>query len=312
VKTAVITGVTGQDGRLLAELLLTRGYRVVGTSRVAGAALAGVERRAVDLTDDTATRVLIAEVRPDEVYHLAGQSSVGLSFQDPAGTFRSIASTTLSLLEAARTSERPFKLFVASSGEVFGETDERGANESTPFRPQSPYAAAKAAAAELAVTYRLAYGLFVCVAYLFNHESPLRSEGFVTRKVVRGACEIAYGERKSLELGELSVIRDFGWAPEYVTAFPAMLEREIAEDFVIATGVAHRLADFVDLVFASVELAAKDYVRQDSSLLRPTDIRALRADPARAAEKLGWRATTTLAEIARRLVEAEKRQLGLE
>jgi GDPmannose 4,6-dehydratase len=310
MKTALITGVTGQDGQLLSELLVGKGYRVVGTSRSAGAAPAGVERRVLDLLDLGSTAALVREVSPDELYHLAGQSSVGYSFADPVGTFHSIASSTLSLLEAVRASARPVRLFVAGSGEAFGETGQQGADESTPFRPNSPYAAAKAAAAELARVYRRSYGLFVGVGFLFNHESPRRPERFVTRKIVRGACEIALGRRSTLELGDLSVVRDFGWAPEYVEAFWKMLALDTPEDFVLGTGIPKPLAEFVELVFASLGLNASDHVRHDPSLVRPTEIAVLCANPSHAARRLGWRATTPLAEVARRMVEAEQALLG--
>jgi GDPmannose 4,6-dehydratase len=312
VKTALITGVTGQDGGYLAELLAGKGYRVVGTSRSTnvepGRLPAAVELRALDSQNLAETSALLRDVRPDEIYHLAGQSSVGLSFADPVGTFHSVATSTLVLLEAARLAERGVKVFLASSAEVFGDTN-GAAEETTPFQPKSPYAAAKAAAAELARTYRLCYGSFVCVGYLFNHESPRRPERFVTRKIVRGACEIALGRKSTLELGDLSVVRDWGWAPEYVEAMWLMLALEAPDDFVLGTGECHPLEHFVELVFAALGLDAKAHVVQNPALHRLAEVRALWANPAHAERKLGWRATTRLPEIVRRMVDAELAEL---
>jgi GDPmannose 4,6-dehydratase len=308
VKTALISGVSGQDGTYLAELLVANGYRVVGTSRSASVPaerlVRGVELRTVDLLDLRQVSELLREVRPDEIYHLAGQSSVGLSFADPVGTFESVAGSTLTLLEAARLAERGVKLFLASSAEVFGDTG-GAADETTPFQPKSPYAAAKAAAAELARTYRLCYGSFVCVGYLFNHESPRRPERFVTRKIVRGASEIALGLKQTLELGDLSVVRDWGWAPEYVDAMWRTLALEAPDDFVLGTGEGHTLRHFVELAFGALGLDAAAHVVEDPALHRPSEVRALCANPAHAERRLGWRATTRLPEIVRRMVEAE-------
>ena len=315
MKTALVTGVTGQDGYFLAGLLLEKGYRVIGTSRTPATALgvpAGVELAALDPAELAATSELFGRVRPDEVYHLAGQSSVGASFVDPVGTFQSVASGTLGVLEAARLAERGIRVFLASSAEVFGDTGGVPADESTPFAPRSPYAAAKAAAAELAVAYRLAYGTFVCVGYLFNHESPRRPERFVTRKIVRGACEIALGRQSRLSLGDLSVIRDWGWAQEYVEAMWRMLALEAPDDFVIGTGESHALEHFVKLAFSEVGLDASAYVDQDASLHRPTEIHALSANPRHAEVKLGWHADTRVAEVVRRMIAAEKKLLGAE
>jgi GDPmannose 4,6-dehydratase len=304
----LITGVTGQDGTYLAELLAGRGYRVVGTSRPSSpaGAPAGVDVRAVDLTDAGAVLRLVAEIGPREIYHLAGQSSVGLSFAEPAETFHSIATSTLSVLEAVRGAKARPRLLVAGSGEVFGETGDQAANESSPFSPKSPYAAAKAAAADLVRVYRTSYDLHASVAFFFNHESPRRPERFVTRKIARGACDIAAGRARHLDLGDLSVVRDWGWAPEYVEATHAILQRESPEDFVLATGESVSLERFVDATFAAAGLAYRDHVRSDPKLLRPNEVRVLRADPTRAREKLGFRGEIRFAEVARRLVDAER------
>jgi GDPmannose 4,6-dehydratase len=312
--TALITGVTGQDGSYLAELLTGKGYRVIGTSRTAAGTsgpppMAG-ERCQLDLADPAQARELVSKVRPDRIYHLAGQSSVGLSFAEPQATFVSIASSTLHVLEAVRLAAPEARLFVASSGEVFGDTGATAADESTPFRPLSPYAAAKAAAAELVRAYRASYGLFVSVAYLYNHESPRRPERFVTRKIVRAACEIAAGLRQNVELGDLTVVRDWGWAPEYVEAIARTLEAPEADDFVIATGQSHPLSRFVELVFSELGLDWRKHVVTEPALFRAAEARALRANPARAAAKLRWQAETELDGVARRMVEHERAVLA--
>jgi GDPmannose 4,6-dehydratase len=307
--TALVTGVTGQDGTYLAELLAGEGRRVVGIARSAPAFATPAELVLGDIENAELVARVVAETRPSEIYHLAGQTSVGASFADPAGTVRSIALGTLNVLEAARTASVRPKVLVASSGEVFGDLGAEAARETTPFHPLSPYAGAKAAATELTLSYRSAYGLFACVAYFYNHESPRRSPRFVTKKLVRGACRIARRLDQRLELGDTSVVRDWGFAPEYVEAARRMLALDAPEDFVIATGESCSLADFVDTVFSSLGLSAKDHVTTDRALLRPAEIPAMRADPSRARERLGWRATVRMPDVARRLVEAELREL---
>lgn len=310
MKTALITGVAGQDGSYLAELLVRKGYRVVGTSRRPDATFPGsdrVELRVVALEDASAVTRCLAEVEPDEVYHLAGQSSVGRSFQDPAGTFRSIALSTSNLLESSRLAARPPRVFVAGSGEVFGDTGSSRANEKTPFSPASPYAAAKVSAVELARSYRSAFGVFASVGFLYNHESPRRPDAFVSRKIVRGACAIAAGRATTLELGDLSVVRDWGYAPEYMEAIWRALQHDIPDDFVIATGTSHPLARFVELVFRRAGVPVEGHVVSVPAFFRPTEIRALHADPSHAERVLGWKATTDLERLADTMVEAELR-----
>lgn len=313
MNTALITGVTGQDGSYLAELLLGKGYRVVGTTRSDRRDFPfmakGLELRQLDLQNYEAVGGLLRELAPNEVYHLAGQSSVGMSYRDPAGTFVSVACGALHVLEALRVTRLPARTFVASSGEVFGDVGSDRAHEQTPFHPNSPYGVAKAAAASLVQNYRSAYGMHVCVGLLFNHESPRRPAQFVTRKIVRAACEIALGRSGKLELGDLSVVRDWGWAPEYVDAFWRMLRLEQPEDFVLATGQSQPLEQFVSEVFDRLGLRFRDHVISNPELFRPNETRAQRADPARAAEQLGWRATTHLSEVARLMVDAERRTL---
>jgi len=312
--TALIIGVTGQDGSYLAEHLVAQGQRVVGTSRVAArnAEHAGIERRVLEPSDPTLVSALVREIAPDRVFHLAAQSSVGTSFVEPAATFTSIATTTLHVLEAVRLAAPRARVFIASSGEVFGDTGKAAADEQTRFQPLSPYAAAKAAATELARAYRASYGLFVSVGFLYNHESTRRPQRFVTRKIARAACEIKLGRRDHVELGDLSVVRDWGWAPEYVDAMARMLERDAPDDFVVATGRSEPLEHFVRLAFAEVGLDWKKYVRTQPALFRPAEARVLRANPERAARELGWRATLTVDDVARRLVEHERTALVAE
>ena len=314
-KTALVCGISGQDGAYLAELLLAEGYEVVGTTRdPRRASFEGLERlgvrgnvriEAVDLGDRGQVGRVLDEVRPHEVYNLAGQSSVGRSFELPAETFESIAVVTLNVLEGARTANAPMRLFNAGSGECFGDTGGRAADERTPFRPLSPYAAAKAAAFWLAATYRAAYGAFACTGILFNHESPLRPERFVTRKIVAAACRIARGHDERLRLGDLSIARDWGWAPEYVRAMWLTLQQPSPDDYVIATGSTHTLREFVRLAFARVGLDWEDHVDVDPALFRPTESPTVRADPAKALAGLGWKAERHMEEVVRLMVHAE-------
>ena len=248
---------------------------------------------------------------PDEIYNLAGQSSVSLSFEQPVETLESIATGTLNLLEAIRFINKPIRLYSAGSSECFGDTGKLAANESTPFRPRSPYAVAKATAFWEVANYREAYSLFACTGILFNHESPLRGSRFVTRKIVSAACRIADGSQDRLRLGNIDIARDWGWAPEYVDAMWRMLQQPQPEDYVIATGSTHRLAEFIELTFQSCGLDWKDWVDFDSSLLRPTDLKEGHADPGKAHRELNWEATVKLDEIVRRMVAVERGHLPL-
>jgi GDPmannose 4,6-dehydratase len=312
-KTALICGVGGQDGAWLAKLLLERGYRVVGTSRDAAMAsfsnLArlGIRERitikSAALTDFRSVIRVFMEIEPDEIYNLAGQTSVGLSFDQPAEALESIAFGTLNLLEAIRMLKRAVRFYNASSSECFGETTVP-ADEGTPFRPRSPYGVAKAAAFWQVSSYREAYGIHASSGILFNHESPLRPERFVTQKVVAAACRIADGSRERLKLGDLSIRRDWGWAPEYVEAMWRMLQRPEAEDYVICTGETNPLSTFVDEAFAAVGLHARDHVDQDRALFRPADLRMSLGSPAKAREKLGWVASHRMRDVARDMVAA--------
>ena len=308
--TALVTGITGQDGGYLAELLAAEGWRVVGIARSLPLRPPTGEAELVigNVEDGDHLSRIVAETAPTRIYHLAGQSSVGASFADPVGTFRSIALGTLNVLEAARHAAVRPKVLVASSGEVFGDLGSEAACETTPFRPLSPYGAAKAAAAHFAASYRSAYGLHATIAYFYNHESPRRPRAFVTKKIVRGACRIARGLEQRLELGDVSVVRDWGWAPEYMEAAHRIMALDAPEDFVIATGTSCSLREFVDHVFSSLGLRSEDHVATNPALFRPAEIPAMRALPSRAVERLGWRAGVRVEEVARRLVEAELRE----
>ena len=315
-KTALIFGISGQDGSYLSQLLLTKGYRVVGSSRDAQISRFSnltrlkireqVEVESASLNDFRSVLQVLKKVRPDEVYNLAGQSSVGLSFDQPVESFESISIGTLNLLEAIRFLEAPIKIYNAGSSECFGNTDGHPADELTPFRPRSPYAVAKAAAFWQMANYREAYGLFACSGLLFNHESPLRPQRFVTRKIVTAACRIAAGMNEKLELGNISVERDWGWAPEYVEAMWLMLQQDTPDDYVIATGETNRLEDFVDGVFTPLGLNWREHVETNQNLFRPTDILTVRANPGKAALKLGWKARYMMQDVARMMVEEEK------
>ena len=311
-KTALICGVSGQDGAWLAQLLLSKGYRVIGTARDAQMnRFANLERlgirsqvTVVSMAGNDFRSVLQVMSRhaPDEVYNLAGQSSVGLSFEQPVETLESISMGTLNLLEVIRFLNQGTRFYNASSGECFGDTGDIPADENTPFRPRSPYAVAKAAAFWQVANYREAYGLFACSGILFNHESHLRPERFVTQKIVRAACRVAAGSAERLLLGNLDIQRDWGWAPEYVDAMWRMLQPAKPSDLVIATGETRPLKDFVHQAFAAVGLAWQDHVDIDPSLLRPADIRISRANPAQAAQQLGWTATTCMGGVVQQMV----------
>jgi GDPmannose 4,6-dehydratase len=318
-KRALIIGVSGQDGGYLAELLLEKGYEVYGSSRDHEMAMFSnlvelgikdrVHLRSMTLADFRSVVTMLQTAQPDEIYNLAGQSSVGLSFQYPVETFESISVGTINILECLRLFKHPAKLYNACSSEVFGNTA-KPASETTPFQPRSPYATAKAAAHYAVANYREAYDLFACSGLLFNHESPLRPARFVARKIVTGAVRIANGSEKRLQLGNLDVQRDWGWAPEYVETMWLMLQQGQPDDYVIATGTTYSLRDFVKEAFEAAGLNWKDHVDVDPSLLRPTDVEYSVGDPARAEKELGWRARTKGSELIRKLVEAEFARIG--
>lgn len=312
---ALICGVGGQDGAYLAKLLLNKGYEVWGTSRDAQVAtfnnlkLLGIREQVILLSmasnDFRSVLTTLKRSAPDEVYFLAGQTSVGLSFDQPVETLESITLGTLNLLEAVRFLEKPIKVYHASSSECFGDVGKAASDENTPFRPRSPYGVAKASAHWLVANYCEAYGLFACNGILFNHESSLRPPRFVTRKIVSAACRIAKGSKETLELGRLDIVRDWGWAPEYVEAMWKILQQENPDNFVIATGEANSLEEFVKCAFDCVGLNWCDHVVSNSALFRPTDLFWSQGCSAKAERVLGWRASSRMREVVRMMVKGE-------
>jgi GDPmannose 4,6-dehydratase len=319
-RTAVICGIGGQDGAYLAAHLLGLGYTVVGTSRDAqGGRFTGLEALGIrdrvsllsmSLVDFRSTLQALKRAAPDEIYNLAGQTSVGLSFDQPVETFESIVVGTINLLEALRLLERPVRLYNAGSSEMFGNAGDEPACETTVLKPRSPYGIAKATSFWQIAQYREAYHIPAATGILFNHESPLRPERFVTQKIVAAACRIARGEQDSLRLGDLSVNRDWGWAPEYVVAMHRMLQQDELEDFVIATGVTTSLEDFVAEAFRAVGLDWRRHVIRDPALVRPSEIAWGRADTRRATIRLGWKAQHTMPAVVRMMVEARLAREG--
>lgn len=317
MKKALILGISGQDGAYLARLLLEKGYSVFGGSRDAqitpftNLVRLGIRERitlgSVSLNDFRSVIQTLSKIQPDEVYNLAGQSSVGLSFEQPVETMESIAFGTINLLEAIRFNGKPTKLYNAGSSECFGNLPDRPADENTPFRPKSPYAVAKAAAFWEVANYREAYDLFACSGILFNHESPLRPERFVTRKVIAAACRIAAGSKETLQLGDLAIARDWGWAPEYVEAMWRMLQQEKPDDYVVATGQTHTLQEFVEAAFAGVGLDWRQHVTTNTGFSRPNELRVSRGNPAKARSVLGWEAEYAMRDVVRLMLEDERK-----
>lgn len=312
---ALITGVTGQDGAYLAKLLLAKGYEVCGTHRTQSVAgfgrlqALGVDRNVrlipLDLPAWPAVQAVVEQVRPDEVYNLAGQSSVAHSFDQPLLTADVDATAALQLLEALRRHRPQARFFQASSGELFGGTDAVPQDETTPFHPRSPYAVAKLFAHWMTVNYRQAYGLFACSGILFSHESPQRSKKFVTRKISDGVARIKLGRADELRLGNLEARRDWGFAGDYVRAMWMMLQQEEPDDYVVATGETHSVREFADRAFRHVGLDWQRHVRQDPELFRSTEVDQLVANPAKAHAKLGWRPEVSFPDLVAMMVEEE-------
>jgi len=312
-KTALILGVSGQDGTYLSRLLLGKGYRVVGASRDAQMSTFAnlvrmgikeqVQTESVSATDFRSVLQVLQKVKPDEIYNLSGQSSVGLSFSQPMETYESISLGTLNLLEAIRMLELPVRFYNAGSSECFGNTNGEKATEETPFRPRSPYAVAKAAAFWQLANYREAYDLYACTGLLFNHESPLRPARFVTQKIVREACRIKSGLQEKMKLGNISVNRDWGWAPEYVEAMWLMMQQDKPKDYIIATGKTYSLEEMVETVFSFLDLDWEKYVEINSDLLRPTDIKTSLGDPTKSEKELGWKAKYSMKEVVEMMVK---------
>jgi GDPmannose 4,6-dehydratase len=314
-KRALICGVSGQDGAYLSQLLLSKGYEVWGTSRdaqISNFALLHrleigdkVQLLSMSITDFRSVLQVISKVQPDEVYNLAGQSSVALSFEQPVDTFESITLGTINLLESIRFINPKIRIYNAGSSECYGDTGNNPADENTAFRPTSPYAIAKAAATWQVSLYRKAYGLFACTGILFNHESPLRPDRFVTRKIVSTVCRIANGSNEKLELGNIDIRRDWGWAPEYVDAMWRMLTIDNADDFIIATGHTQSLRDFLKTAFEAVDLDWKQHTVVNHNLLRPSDPLEIKGSPDKARRDLAWRPEIQGANLVLKLIKAQ-------
>lgn len=310
-KIAFICGINGQDGSYLAKFLIQKGYEVWGSSRdVQGNSLSnlialGIQTKVhlVSMWPEDFRSVFVAlnKAQPREIYYLAGQSSVGLSFEQPAETIQSFVLGTLNILEACRLLNYPVRIYHAGSSECFGDVNGQAADEETPFHPRSPYAVAKASAHWLIDNYRDAYSLYACTGILFNHESPLRPARFVTKKIINAAKRIAEGSKEKLKLGRLDIARDWGWAPEYVEAMWLMLQQEKAMDFVVATGQTNTLEDFVSEAFKIHQLNWKDHVIQDKELYRPSEILVSKADPSKAGKILGWKAKSKMSDVVRQM-----------
>lgn len=317
---ALITGITGQDGSYLTELLLEKGYEVHGvvrrTSSLDRSRLSGIYRNPeiygkrlllhyADLDDPTTLRRVLHEVSPDEMYHLAGQSHVGLSFEIPESTCDLTAMGTLRLLEMIRDLASPPRFYQASSSEVFGRPSGSPQNEKTPFDPVTPYGCAKAFATQMVAVYRKSFDLFAVNGIMFNHESPRRGENFVTRKICRAAAEIKAGLRKELTLGDLSAQRDWGYAPDYVRGMWLSLQHETAEDFVFATGVLHSVRDVVETAFGAAGLNWEDCVKKDPRFMRPAEPVALIGDSTKARSLLGWEPKKPFEDFIAEMTQAE-------
>lgn len=298
MRKALICGISGQDGAYLSEFLLSKGYEVFGGSRDATTNNFGNLKRlniftqvhlvSINLTDFRSTLQTINKIRPDEIYNLSGQSSVGLSFERPIETFESICIGTLNILEAIRFCDTSIKFYNAGSSECFGNSPNEMCDENTLFKPKSPYGIAKASAHWQVVNYREAYNLFTVNGILFNHESPLRPERFVTQKVIKAVTEIAAGKLNKLEVGNIDIVRDWGWAPDYVKAMWLMLQQVTPDDFVISTGKGHSLKEFIGMAFKCVHLEMEDYLIINQSLFRPTDLQCVVGNPQKARKILGW------------------------
>jgi GDPmannose 4,6-dehydratase len=318
MKCALICGISGQDGSYLAKFLHNKGYEVYGTSRDAQTTtftnlkkieiFDSVKLESMAIHDFRSVLQVLMKVKPDEVYNLAGLTSVSLSFQQPVETIESNLMGTLTLLEAIRFSGAKIKFYNACSSECFGDTALEAAIEVTPFRPRSPYAVSKAAAFWQVINYRDAYGIFACSGILFNHESPLRPERFVTKKIISAVYRIAQGLQDHLYLGNLTIQRDWGWAPDYVEAMWLMLQQKQPDDFIIATGKTHSLLEFVDVAFKCVGLEWEKYVSQDEKLIRPTDIAISKANPKKARDKLAWTANHDMKDVINKMIQSEFHQ----
>lgn len=329
-KRALLTGITGQDGSYLSELLLENGYEVHGIIRrtstfntdridhiyedphVQGARLF---LHYGDLTDGTTFRRILEEVKPDEIYNLGAQSHVRVSFDAPEYTADAVGMGALRILEATRDYQQRIgsevRYYQAGSSEMYGKVQQVPQTEETPFYPRSPYACAKVFAHWQTVNYRESYGMFACNGILFNHESPRRGETFVTRKITRAVARIVAGHQKKLYMGNLDAKRDWGYAKDYVRAMWLMLQQDTPDDYVVATGETHSVHEFLDIAFGRVNLDWKDYVEFDERYLRPAEVDLLIGDPAKAKQQLGWEPSVTFEELVHLMVDADLKALGL-
>ena len=315
-RTALIFGASGQDGSYLCQHLLNLNFEVHGTARdkeasaFRGLHVLGIKDRvilhSVMLNDFRSVVNVLNKVAPEHIYNLAAQSSVGLSFDQPVETIDSIMHGTINVLEAMRFLNLNSKFYNASSSECFGNTGDTPADEIRAFRPRSPYAVGKSAAHWAVNNYREAYGLFACSGILFNHESPLRPTRYVTQKIVRGVADIKDGKTDILELGDIDLERDWGWAPEFVIAMQRMLELDTPEDFVIASGKSYSLRDFVATAFAVHGLDWTRHVKSSDAFRRPSDIKVSRGNPEKAKRLLDWSAKFAMPQVVEKLVEAER------
>jgi GDPmannose 4,6-dehydratase len=329
-KKALITGITGQDGSYLSELLLEKGYQVHGIIRRTSTfntdridhlyedphkPSARLFLHYGDLTDGTTLRRILEEVQPGEIYNLGAQSHVRVSFDSPEYTVDTVGMGTLRLLEAIRDYQHrtgiEVRYYQAGSSEMFGKVQEIPQKETTPFYPRSPYACAKVYAHWQTINYRESYNLFACNGILFNHESPRRGETFVTRKITRAIARIVEGTQNKLYLGNLDAKRDWGYAKDYVGAMWLMLQQDKPDDYVIATGETHSVKEFLELAFKYVNLNWEDYVRFDERYLRPTEVDLLIGDPTKAKQKLGWDVSVTFPELVGLMVDADLQALGI-
>ena len=316
MKTALIIGISGQDGSYLAEHLLKNNYNVYGSSRdceinsFSGLEKLGIKKdvhlKSMSLVDFRSVLKILNDVKPDEIYNLAAQSSVSLSFEHPFETIESITLGTLNILEIIRMTNTGIKFYNASSSECFGDTPQEGADENTPFKPKSPYAVAKTSANHLVSTYRSSYGIFAVSGLLFNHESPLRPARYVTQKIVKTVSDIKAKKQSKLELGDVSIYRDWGWAPEFVVAMHKMLQTNEPEDLVIATGKSISLKEFAIKVFNKLDLPYEDYLRYDESLKRPNEIQFSKGNASAAEQKFNWKAKYHVDDVIEFMLEANK------
>ena len=317
-KRAVITGITGQDGSYLAELLLEQGYEVVGVTRRLSAPnrwriehlLDRIELRPADLLDQLSLIRLVDDVRPHELYNLAAMSFVPASWDQPLLTGEYNAQGVTRVMEAIRQVDTSIKVYQASSSEMFGKVRETPQTEATPFYPRSPYGVSKVFAHYITVNYRESYDLFAVSGILFNHESPRRGLEFVTRKVTHGVARIKLGLADTLSLGNLDARRDWGFAGDYVRAMWLMLQRDAADDYVIATGKSHSVQELVEVAFSHAGLDWRPHVRTDPAYIRPAEVDHLIGNPAKAAQDLGWRPSVDFEELVRMMVDADLERLS--